>query len=577
MGTDRLAWFRDARFGLFIHWGVYALQRNGEWVMNADSISVADYHALAREFCAERLDVDAWARTAHEAGAEYMVLTTKHHDGFCLWDTRTTDFNAVKTGPRRDVVREFVDACRRHGLRVGLYWSWVDWNYPDWAARYVWTDLNQWRQPLTPPAAHERMVEYLHAQVRELLTQYGQIDILWFDGGFLTAEQYRSRELVDEMRRLQPGLLINDRAGFPGDFGNPEGLMPTAGSERAWELCHPSAAFTTWTAPLDDPALFAPPTELLGLLSDAAGLGGSFLLNIGPQADGAFPGPSQEQLRVIGDWLRANGEAIYGTQAGPTGRQEWGVSTQRAVASKVFPATCRQSGQRGQPGQTTQVATGRRVYLHVFRPAARLAVRGFSTPVRRARLLETGAEIAFPQDGTALALDLPPAQQLPQVVALELAEAPAFRPEPIRQRLDGSVILTANQADLRTAHADGKPAIFLSPDACGGRVLGWKRLEDRVEWTFHVDQPGRFRPAFEFNNPESLNVYGRRLAMTVAGQTLRASVPLSGRHGRYESYRMAGAFTLEPGVHRLTLSPYVLDPGILMNLRAVVLTPAPPA
>jgi alpha-L-fucosidase len=547
--TDKLGWFREARFGLFIHWGVYALQRNGEWVMNADAISVTDYQALAREFRAEQLDVDAWVRSARDAGMRYVVLTTKHHDGFCLWDTATTDFNAMRTGPCRDVVRAFVDACRRHGLRVGLYWSWVDWSYPDWAARYVWTDLNEWRQPL-PGNAHDRMVDYLHAQVRELMTHYGPVDIFWFDGGFLTAEEYRSRELVEEMRRLQPGILINDRAGFPGDFGNPEGLMPAEGSDRAWELCHCSTAFTTWTVPLDDPALFAAPLELLGLLSDAAGLGGNFLLNIGPQADGQLPAESRQQLQVLGTWMAANGAAIYGTQPGPTGRQEWGVST-----------------------QLTEEGPGTVVYLHIFRPATPLAIRGFQTPVRQAVMLESETPVAFMQAGTDLVLHLPPATQVPQVVALRFEVSPAFTAALIRQRLDGTVVLTANQAQLRTMHADGQPALFLSPDALGGRILGWKRREDQVEWTFRIDAGGGFRPAFEFNNPESLNCYGRRLEMTVAGQTVRASVPMSGRHGRYEWYRMAGTFTLEAGVHTLTVAPYVLDPGILMNLRSVMLNP----
>ena len=562
--TDRLQWFREARFGMFIHWGVYSLQRNGEWTMNADSISVKDYRELARQFRAERLDVDAWVKTAKKAGMKYMVLTTKHHDGFCLWDTQTTAFNAVKTGPRRDVVREFVDACRRHGLRVGLYWSWVDWNYPDWAKQFIWTDLKQWRQPFADPAKHARLVKYLHAQVRELLTDYGPIDVFWFDGGFLTPKQYQSQELLEEMGRLQPQMLINDRAGIPGDFGNPEGLMPTEGSARAWELCHCSAAFTTWTAPLDDPALFAPPQELLGLLSDAVGLGGNLLLNFGPQADGTFPAPNLDQLQVIGAWMRKNNEAIYGAQAGPTGRQEWGVSSQKTVNSEQGTVNSEQS----------TVNSGKKsVYLHIFRPAGQLAVRGFGSKVLAARLLETGRAVRFSQKGTTLVLTLPPAKLLPQVVALEFAEPPRFTAEGIRQRLDGSVILVANEAVRKTEHADKTPKLFLSPDAWGGRIMGWSRAEDSVSWTFRIDRPGRYRPAIEFNNPESLNCYGRRFEMTVAGQALRASVPLSGRHDRYDRYSMAGAFTLKRGVHTLTVKAYVLDPGILMNLRAVHLAP----
>jgi alpha-L-fucosidase len=543
--TDHLKWFTESRLGMFIHWGVYSQQHNGEWVMNADEISVQDYRALAEQFTAENLDVDAWVRTAKNAGMKYMVLTTKHHDGFCLWDTNTTDFNAVKTGPRRDVVREFVDACHRHDIRVGLYWSWVDWNYPEWAEKFVWSDLKLWRQPFDDIAAHNRMIDYLHAQVRELMTNYGKIDVFWFDGGFLTAEQYRSRELVDEMRRLQPDILINDRAGFPGDFGNPEGLMPTDGSDRAWELCHCSAAFTTWTAPIDDPALFASPSELLGLLSDAAGLGGNFLLNFGPQADGTLPKYSIEQLDVIGKWMQLNGDAIYHTQAGPTGRQEWGVSTQR----------------------------GNTVYLHIFRPASQLAVRGFETLVKLAIILSTGEPVHFIQNGMSLIIDLPAIDILPQVVALEFDESPQFIPQAISQRMDKSIILAANHAKLKTIHTDNKPILFLSPDALGGRIMGWSRIDNGVEWTFKVEHAGRYQPSFEFNNPESLNVYGRRFEMSVSGQTLRASVPLSGRHGRFECYTMAGAFNLTPGVHTLTIKPYILDSGILMNLRAVTLKP----
>ena len=551
--TDRLQWFHNAKFGMFIHWGIYSLQRNGEWTMNADSISVKDYRELAQQFRGERFDADAWVRTAKRAGMKYMVLTTKHHDGFCLWNTTTTEFNATKIGPHRNVVREFVEACRRHGMQVGLYWSWVDWNYPDWAKEFIWSDLNTWRKPFQDEKKHDRLVKYLHAQVRELMTQFGKIDLFWFDGGFLTAEEYRSRELVDEMRRLQPGILINDRAGFPGDFGSPEGLMPTEGSARAWELCHCSAAFTTWTAPIDDPALFAPPQELLGLLADATGLGGNFLLNFGPQADGTFPQPNLEQLRVIGAWMQKNGESIYGVKAGPTGRQEWGVSTQK-------------SGGRGQKSES-----GGTVYLHIFRPAQQLAVRGLVSKVRAARLLETGRSVRFSQKGTNLVLALPPTQLLPQVVALEFAEPPRFTAEGIRQRLDGSVILVASQAVRQTTHTDKTPALFLALDALGGRIMGWRRIEDSVEWTFRVDSPGRYQPAIEFNNPESLNCYGRRFEMTVAGQTLRGSVPLSGRHDRYDRYRLAGAFALKRGMHTLTIKPYVLDPGILMNLRAVIL------
>jgi len=181
--------------------------------------------------------------------------------------------------------------------------------------------------------------------------------------------------------------------------------------------------------------------------------------------------------------------------------------------------------------------------------------------------------VPFTREGATLILSLPPTQLLPQVVALECDEIPQCRSEGPRQRLDGTVVLTANQASHHTTHADGKPALFLSPDALGGRIMGWSRREDSISWTFQLDHAGRFRPVLLFNNPESLNCYGRRLEMTVSNQALRASVPLSGHHGRFDRYQMAGAFALPEGMHTLSITPYVLDPGILMNLRAVVLEP----
>ena len=544
--SSRLEWFQEARFGMFIHWGPYAVQRNGEWSQNADSIPTADYERVADRFTAERFDADAWVRAARNAGMKYMVLTTKHHDGFCLWDTATTDWNAVKRGPRRDIVAEYVAACRRHGMRIGFYWSWLDWHQPDWAQRLVWSEIDAWRKPFADTAAHQRMVEYLHAQVRELMTRYGPIDVLWFDGGVLSPDDYRSAELVTMIRSHQPDILINDRSGLPGDFGTPEGCMPVATRDRAWELCH--CSHTSWGYEGDEPTRFNPPLELLALLCDSAGLGGNLLLNVGPRPDGLFPEPTHRQLETLGRWISLNGEAIYATGAGPFGRQSWGVSTSR----------------------------GNTVYLHVFRPRTPLVLRGISAPLVRAGMLATGAPMAFRQAGTEIALDVPRESDplLPQVIRLEFAERPQVRSDSVvHQDPDGPVLLTANAARTEAAGAGVTPALTLSPDALGGRLLNWSRLGDRAAWEFEVDRGGEFAASFEFNNPDRSNSYSRRLVMRVSGQELRASAPQSTWLHQWESYRLAGRFTLGAGRHTLTMEPYMLSAGILMNLRAVRLDP----
>lgn len=542
--ADRLAWFQDARFGMFIHWGVYSVLRNGEWVMNADSIAPADYRRVAERFVAGHFDADAWVSAARKAGMKYMVLTTKHHDGFCLWDTRTTEFNAVRSGPRRDVVAEYVAACRRQGMRVGLYWSWIDWNYPDWAQRFVWSDLKEWRQPLPDPAAQERLVQYLHAQVRELLTHYGPIDVFWFDGGFLTPEQYRSADLLAEMRALQPDMLINDRAGLPGDFGNPEGLMPTDGSPRAWELCH--CSHTAWGIEGDDPCLYYPAQELLALLCDAAALGGNFLLNFGPQADGRFPPAALAQLAAITRWMHFNDEAIQGTQAGPLGRQSWGVSTRR----------------------------GNTLYLHVFRPAPLFRLRGLRNRVLSTRLLCTGRALPMRQTAAGIELEMPWVEEGPAVVALELEGEPVVEACPAGPEADGSIVLTANAAQLGTDVADSAtPRLFNSPDALGGKLMGWTQKEDWAAWDFVVETPGEYGVRLEFSNPDRINSYTRRLVVRCAGQELRCAAPQTGRLFEFHTYDLAGRFVLPAGRATLRVQPYLVENGALITLRAVVLEP----
>ena len=272
-------WFREAGFGLFIHWGLYALQGLGEWAMYTSAIPAEEYRALADRFSPGHFDADKWAQLACGAGMRYMVMTTKHHDGFCLFDTRTTDFCSTKTAAGRDFVREYVDACRRHGLKVGLYFSVKDWQYPGY-----------FRGPEKDPEGWAEFMRVYEAQLRELLTNYGKIDVLWFDGGDAPhfglvdypREAWQADRLERLVREMQPGILINGRAGMHADFGTPErtGYGVMAAADRPQEICD-SLTAEAWGYRPGDPCISL--REVMERIRGAAVNGCNLLLNASPR------------------------------------------------------------------------------------------------------------------------------------------------------------------------------------------------------------------------------------------------------------------------------------------------------
>jgi len=314
--TERLRWFDEARFGMFIHWGVYAVPGRGEWVMYQDRVPVDEYATLAQRFRPHRYDPHAWAAVARDAGMRYMVLTTRHHDGFSLWDSDVSDFTAPKTAAKRDLVADYADACRSAGLRVGFYYSLLDWRWPAF-----------FKGPQKDPKGWAQLVAYVHAQLRELMTRYGQIDLLWYDGGGpVTAADWKSAQLNAMVRRLQPGILINDRSHRPEDFDTPEQHLTASRPGRAWESC-----FTMnrhWGHMAND-RVYKSATELIHMLTATASGEGNLLLNVGPKPDGTLPRPAVTRLEQIGRWLRTNGEAIYGSQRCALAPGTNGVFTRR--------------------------------------------------------------------------------------------------------------------------------------------------------------------------------------------------------------------------------------------------------
>lgn len=385
----RVAWFQEVRFGMFIHWGLYAIPARGEWVRNIEEIDAETYDRYMEEFTARDYDPRQWARIAKEAGMRYVVLTAKHHDGFCLFDTATTDFKATNAPCRRDLVREFVEAVRAEGLKVGLYYSLLDWRHPDYP--HYGDKFHPMRN--NPAYSNEsrdfnRYLDYMHTQVRELCTKYGKLDLLFFDFSYedLRGEAWRGSQLADMVRKLQPGILLNNRlevsgvglgslatehpAPCHGDFVTPEQVIPPrgvvdeAGRPMAWESCF--TMNNNWGFHGTD-RFFKPASMLIRKLVECVSKGGNMLLNVGPDRYGNIPEPSVEILREIGGWMRLNGESIYGCGRADLEKPDFGRVTQR----------------------------GNKYYFHVFENTiGAIPISGLDREmVKRIRALSTGHEV----------------------------------------------------------------------------------------------------------------------------------------------------------------------------------------
>ncbi len=352
-GRDaRMDWWREARFGMFIHWGIYAVPAGewqgrtdyGEWIRNNAKIPLDVYDQFRTRFNPTAFDADAWVRMAKGAGMRYIVITTKHHDGFGLFESKQGDFNVMATPFRRDIIKELVQACRRQGVRIGFYHSIMDWHHPDYLPRRDWE-----RDRPAAGADFERYVVYMKAQLKELLTSYGPIDILWFDGQWeSTWTASHGRDLYAYVRSLQPNIVINNRVGGKsGDFGTPEQEIPATGVPGLdWETC--MTMNHNWGYNLADKD-FKPASVLVRNLVDIASKGGNFLLNVGPGADGRFPAESIDRLAAIGEWTSRYGASIYGTQASPFASLPWGRCTEEIDAREchaALPARIRLAGRR---------------------------------------------------------------------------------------------------------------------------------------------------------------------------------------------------------------------------------------
>ncbi len=351
----RMQWWHEARFGMFIHFGLYSVLGRHEWAMEQEGIPVAEYQQLAKQFNPQPHAARAWAKLAKSSGMKYMVMTTKHHEGFCLFDTKLTNYCAPKQAAGRDLVAEYVEAARAEGMRFGFYYSLMDWHHPDGA------------RCKTDEAARRRFVAYIHGQVRELCTNYGKVDILWYDVSWpLTPEGWESVQMNQMVRKLQPDIIINNRSGIPEDFQTPEQRIQAY--DVPWESC--MTMNDSWGFQRADDNWKSPKTIVRNLLTCTRDQG-NYLLNIGPKGDGSIPDPSIQILTTVGRWMDAHNALIHRADRCQVKRSEFALFTRQ----------------------------GNTLFIHAyFWPGETLAVGGLQQKVLSAKLYPSGQPVQFEQE-----------------------------------------------------------------------------------------------------------------------------------------------------------------------------------
>lgn len=473
----RMQWWRDARFGMFIHWGLYSIpagewkdeKNHAEWIRTTAQIPLEEYDKFQAQFNPVKFDAAEWVRFAREAGMKYITITTKHHDGFCLFDSKETDFDVMATPFKRDIMKELSDACHKEGIKICWYHSIMDWHHPDYLPRREWE-----RDRPTTSADFKRFVQHLKRQLKELLTNYGEISVLWFDGEWeSTWNNTYGKEIYDYVKSLQPNIIVNNRVGVGreglegfakdgeslGDYGTPEQEIPATGLPGIdWETC--MTMNDHWGFNKFD-TNFKSSSDLLQKLADIASKGGNFLLNVGPTSLGLFPPTSISRLQDIGTWMKINGEAIYGTEASPFENLTWGRCTEKKI-----------------DGNT-------RLYFHVFQwpEDGNLIIPGiFNQPISSFLLSDSRkCPLAVSRNEDALVIEVP--AKVPDlynsVVVLDVKGKPdVSRPPKISAFdpifVDSIAVTVTTDRDNTELHAtlDGSIPTIDAPVVKGALVVG---------------------------------------------------------------------------------------------------------
>jgi alpha-L-fucosidase len=421
---ERLAWFHEAKYGLFIHWGLYAIPAGewkgkripgiGEWIMNRARIPVAEYEQLAKRFNPVKFNAEAWVQLAKDAGMKYIVITSKHHDGFALFDSKVSSYNVVDATPfKRDVLKELAAACAKHGMRLGFYYSQAqDWHEPGGAG-------NEWDFPpddqKDKSGAYDKYLrDKAEPQVRELLTGYGPVALIWFDTPRMMTKE-RGQRFVDIVRSLQPKTLIDGRLGTEGDYvSTGDNVVPAEIQKTAWEV--PATINHTWGYKTYDKDWKSPGLIAFKLV-DIVSKGGNYLLNVGPMADGVIPQASQDTLRHVGDWLKVNGEAVYGAGPTPFGAELGEMTSKGAKDVRGNPLFLQQTQWR----VTTK--PGKLYFTFFDEPRAPFEIPAMKNEVKRAYRLADGASVELKKENgkSFLVIERPILDPMATVVVVEVA------------------------------------------------------------------------------------------------------------------------------------------------------------
>jgi len=531
---ERMGWWRDARFGLFIHWGVYSVPAGewegekipgiSEWIMLRAKIPVKEYEKLTGEFNPVKYDADEWVRLAKNAGMKYIVITSKHHDGFAMFHSKASKYNIVDATPfTRDPLKELADACERHGMRLGFYYSQAqDWHEP--GGTYAGIE----REPhWDPDLVREPLMNYINGkavpQVEEILENYGGLDILWWDTPIGMTEE--AAQTLQDVADRYPEMITNNRLYGPwqGDFSTPEQHVPPTGLDYDWEVC--MTMNTSWGYKYYDDNWKSTET-LVRMLVDIASKGGNLLLNVGPTPEGLIPGPSVERLKGIGEWMAVNSGSIYGTGASPFFKLPWGRCTIR------------------------ETKKGAILYLHVFDwPGDRvLRVPGLDTRVKKVLLLsDSKYKLSYRFENNDLLIDLPETMPDPinTVVVVETrGEMKVASNMPSLK--EGKIHLPVDFADI---HNPGY-GIHMQLEETGEKsvITNWVDSRAWLEWLLNAEEPGSYIV-------EAMIKSDSESTLTIAVGDQKVIAPIHSTGGDFQKIKLGEIELPEPGDLILSLKP----------------------
>jgi len=524
----RMRWWR----GMFVHWGVYSttgglykgqkLPNSAEWMMCRGKIPIAEYEQYATEFNPTKFDADKFVGLAKQAGMKYLVITAKHHDGFAMFGSECSDWDVVDRTPfGRDIMKELADACKKQGIRFGFYYSQAqDWHHPGGFG-------NSWDKTIKRVSSDEYVMNKAVPEVRQLLTDYGDIGIFWWD-----TPRKMTRESFDALHSLtglQDNVITNDRLGedYPGDYKTFERHIPDrAPVGKDWEVCMPISG--SWGYKIGDDN-FKSTTKLIRNLIEIASMGGNYLLNVSPTGEGILLPQAVERLEAVGEWMKVNGESIYGTQASPMGELEWGRCTSKESN-----------------GETT-------LYFHVYDwPAdGKLVVPGLKNAVQNVSLLEGGTPLKAESgdDGVSVSLPAEAPDEHASVIAIKVSgtlEVEAVLPT---VGTDGKLALTADRAYINNNEGSKNAGVRLHDDV--PHIGYWLDNQASVEWAFRTKVPGEYEVRAEL----SVEAAKTKFVVSVAGQSLTTEVESTGGYGKYKEKTLGTINIDQAGDHTLRVKP----------------------